>query len=115
MLKYFDCMAKKIFISEEQYQKLQNYIKEDGEKTLEIPVDVDNGNVEDAINNAKENITNVLGQSVANKTNFTLKGSALEGKKFSKKTIEESRINRIKTEGKVYSKREFIKTLLNNE
>lgn len=108
-------MAKKVYITEDQYIKLQEIIKEESQE-LEIPVVADKGqDVGDAINNAKENITNALGQSVADKANFTLKGDAVEGRSFSKKTIEESRISKIKNNGVIYSKSEFSKKVLKNE
>jgi hypothetical protein len=107
-------MAKKVYITEKQYIKLQEIIKEEN-KELEIPVVADQGqDVGDAINNAKENLTNALGQGVADNANFTLKGSTVERRSFSKKTVEESRINRIKTNGTIYSKSEFSKKILKN-
>lgn len=105
-------MAKKIYISEKQYKKLQEIIKEE-EQGLEIPVDTTNTNVEDALAKAKENVTSALGQTIANKTNFTLKGDAVESKTFLKKTIEESRVNRIIKEGHTFSKKDFTKLMLN--
>ena len=107
-------MAKKVIISETQYIKLQEIIKEENQE-LEIPVVANQGeDVGDALDKAKQNVENALGQGAADKANFTLKGDAVEGRAFSKKAIEESRINKIKNNGTVYRKSEFSKKVLRN-
>ena len=109
-------MSKTVYISESQYKKLKKYISEGEDNTLNITVSPEQGQTtEDAIENTKDNIEQVAGSQVADNTNFTIKGSALEGKKFSKKQIEESRLNKIMKEGKVFSKKDFTKYILGNE
>ena len=109
-------MSKTVYISESQYKKLKKFISEGENNTLNITVNPEQGqSTEDAIETTKDNIEQVAGSQVADNTNFTIKGNALEGKKFSKKQIEESRINKIVKEGKVFSKKDFTKYILGNE
>lgn len=105
-------MGKTIYISEAQYRKLQEIIKED-ESALDIAINPEEGeDTGDAISKAKDNIEQVAGSSVAANANFTVKGNALEGKRYTKKQIEESRLQKIKSEGKVFSKSEFTNYLM---
>ena len=106
-------MAKTIYITEAQLNTLKKYIQEE-ENSLEITVNPDEGEtVDDAIANSKENIEQVAGSQVAADAKFTLKGNAFEGKAYTKKEIEKSRLHKILKEGKTFSKKEFTKLMLN--
>lgn len=104
-------MGKTVYITEAQFKKLKKYIQE--ENALDITINPEQGQTtEDAIEAAKDNIESVAGSQVADNANFTLKGSAFEGKSFSKKNIEKGRIQKIVKEGKTFSKNEFSKYIL---
>lgn len=106
-------MGKTVYITEAQFDKLKKYIQE-SENALDITVSPEEGqSAEDAIETTKNNIEQVAGSQVADSANFTLKGSAFEGKSFSKKDIEKSRLHKILKEGKTFSKKEFTKLMLN--
>lgn len=106
-------MAKTIYITEAQLNTLKKYIQEE-ENSLEITVTPDEGEtVDDAIANSKENIEQVAGSQVAADAKFTLKGNAFEGKSYTKKEIEKSRLHKTLKEGKKYTKEEFTKHILN--
>lgn len=106
-------MAKTIYITEAQLNTLKKYIQE-GENSLEITITPDEGEtVDDAIANSKENIEQVAGSQVAADTKFTLKGNAFEGKAYTKKEIEKSRLHKTLKEGKKYTKKEFTELMLN--
>lgn len=108
-------MGKTVYITEAQFDKLKKYIQE-SENALDITVSPEEGqSAEDAIETTKNNIEQVAGSQVADNANFTLKGSAFEGKTFSKKDIEKSRLHKILKEGKTFSKKEFTKLMLNEK
>lgn len=109
-------MSKTVYISESQYEKLKKFISEEDNNALDITITPEQGETtEDAIKNTKNNIEQVAGSDVANNANFTIKGHAMEGKKYSKKQIEESRIKKTLKEGKVFTKKDFTKYILGNE
>lgn len=144
-------MAKKIFISEEQFDRLQNIIKEaedgmttvsitpplDGNKSLNPTTPIPDAQVKDTVNDLKKNPA-MRGQVEKGNINIQPIGkmsptaekyvkdtlglqqifsnnSTNENRVFTKKMVEESRINRIKENGVIFSKFEFSKKILGNE
>ena len=141
-------MAKKIFISEEQFKKLQSVIKEDdntttvsitppldGNKNINPSTPIPDTQVKDVVNDFKKNPTlkqqldkgkvNIqpigkmspqgekilkdtlnLGQTTFQSNN------ANESIVLIKKSIEESRIIKMISEGECFSKKEFSKIIL---
>jgi hypothetical protein len=69
----------------------------------------------DKLSAAKDNVSQSAGEEVANNTNFTIAGTKVEGKKYTKKQIDEARLHKLINSGKKYSKSDFTKTILKNE
>lgn len=108
-------MAKKVYLTQEQINKLKQNIVEE-QQPLTMPLDVKPGeNVVDVANKAKENLEQATNTQVANDANFTIKGLDLNGKVYKKKQIEESRVQKLIKNGKKYTKFDFAKTILKNE
>ena len=107
-------MAKKIYLTQEQVDNLRKYMVE-GNEPMEYPVDIEPGeNPVTKLDAAKNDVTQATSPQVANDTKFVLKGEQLEGKRFSKKQIEEAKIQTLHNSGKKYTKSEFSKTILRN-
>lgn len=145
-------MSKKIYISEEQFSRLQNIIKEDdsnngtsntititppldGNKSINPSTPIPDGEVKKVVNNLRKNPTMMsqlkkgqlniqpIGNMNDSSKKFLQQSLGLQQPSYSanenivvtKKIIEESRINRIITEGESLSKKDFETFLLNND
>ena len=117
-------MAKTIYITESQLELIEDYLKEDvaGQpQKAEIPLQV-NGNT--TLQKAVQDKNKELKQAGVqlNKLEYTVQPSVANGnntqnmvnagKTYSKKQIEEMRIQKIMQEGTVYSKEDFTKKIL---
>lgn len=108
-------MAKTVYLTKEQYETLKKNFISEGENNLTMPVDIEQGdNIMDKLSAAKDNVSQSAGEEVANNTNFTIQGTKVEGKRYSKKQIDEARLHKIMNTGKKYSKVEFAKEILRN-
>ena len=106
-------MGKTVYLTQEQVDKLRKIVTE--EEKLNMPVDIEPGdNVLDKISDKKAEITNVAGSQVADNTNFTIAGMEVEGKRYSKKQIEEAKVRTIIGNNPKYSKKDFSKRKLKN-
>lgn len=107
-------MGKTIYLTQEQFNNLKRVMTE-GEGKLSMPVEIEPGdNIMDKLSAAKDNISNSAGEDVANNTNFTISGTKVEGKKYTKKQLEEARLNKIMNDSPKYSKKEFLKKIYRN-
>lgn len=107
-------MGKTIYLTQEQFNNLKRVMTE-GEGKLSMPVEIEPGdNIMDKLSAAKDNISNSAGEDVANNTNFTISGTKVEGKKYTKKQLEEARLNKIMNDNPKYSKKEFLKKIYRN-
>ena len=141
-------MAKKVYISEEQFGRLQNIIKEDdntttvsitppldGNKNINPNTPIPDAQVKDVVNDFKRNpvLKQQLDKGKVNvqpigkmspqgekmlkdtlnlgQTTFQ-SNNANESIVLTKKSIEESRINKMISEGECFSKKEFSKIIL---
>lgn len=108
-------MAKTVYLTKEQYETLKKNFISEGENNLTMPVEIEQGdNIMDKLSAAKDNISQSAGEEVANNTNFTISGTKVEGKRYSKKQIDEARLHKIMNTGKKYSKADFTKEILRN-
>jgi tyrosyl-tRNA synthetase len=108
-------MAKTVYLTKEQYETLEKNFISEGGNNLTMPVEIEQGdNIMDKLSAAKDNISQSAGTEVANNTNFTISGSKVEGKRYSKKQIDEARLHKIMSTGKKYSKADFTKEILRN-
>lgn len=108
-------MGKTVYLTKEQYETLKKNFIAEGDGELMMPVDIEQGdNIMDKLSAAKDNISQSAGEEVANNTNFTIQGTKVEGKKYSKKQISEAVLHKTIKNGKKYSKSEFTKHILKN-
>lgn len=107
-------MGKTVYLTQEQVDKLRKRINEEGEG-MEMPVQIEPGdNAIEKLSAAKDNVRNAGGEELANKTEFTITGSQLNCKKYTKKQVVESRIKTLKKNNPSYTKAEFTKNILRN-
>ena len=107
-------MGKTVYLTQEQVDKLRKKLDEENQG-LEMPVQIEPGdNIIDKVSAAKDNVRNAGGEELANKTEYTIAGSQLNCKKYTKKQVVESRLNALKRNNPTYSKAEFTKTILKN-
>jgi hypothetical protein len=110
----FKVMGKTVYLTQEQVDKLRKNLDEEAQG-LEMPVQIEPGdNIIDKVAAAKDNVRKAGGEELANKTEYTITGSQLNCKKYTKKQVVESRLNTIRRNNPSYTKSDFIKTILKN-
>lgn len=113
-------MSKKVYISERQLQIIENHIKEDVQTAgpVEIPLLKTPG---ETTVNAFKNKAKELQKAGANPKNFEFTvpvtavttGVINSGKVYTKKEIQEAKIQKYVGNGTVYTKKDFTNTILN--